>query len=464
MTTWKVYIRGDHWHRLHEHLHGSPGEHGAVLLCGVARGVDHERLLVHEVHIAQDGSDYTYGDGVYRLNGAFATRQALRARSEALVYIAVHPHGGFDSVEFSGVDLRSQHNSTKPLLAASGKDRVGWLVTAPAAANGVIRTKDGEEPIAEVVVLDEYQRLVRTPRPANSTIVRTEPRFARQALIYGDVGQRMFAGATVGIVGLGGGGAVLNDMLSSLGVGHLVHIDPERVDISNLPRLIGATRWDALEPISRWLPEKLRERLSRSKVAVAKRVARRNNPKIRLTTLRRAANHNDAVEALLKCDYIFLAADTAGARLLVNAVSAQYLIPMTQIGAKVRLDDEGTVKDVYSVSRVVGRAPGCMWCNGLINTTRLAEEAVSVEQRADQQYVQGVANPSVKSLNVIGAAWAVEDFRNWFTGLRSAGQLYTTAHPHEPRVTSSIPRHDAECPFCTDALGRGATAALPGVT
>ena len=41
-----------------------------------------------------------------------------------------------------------------------------------------------------------------------------------------------------------------------------------------------------------------------------------------------------------------------------HAISTQYLIPMTQIGAKVLPDDEGTIKDAYSVSRVTGRTAG----------------------------------------------------------------------------------------------------------
>lgn len=462
MRFWKLYIRGDQWARLHDHLYGSPGEHGAVLLCGVAPGGDHDRLLVHQVALAEDGTDYNYADGVYRLDASFVTRLALRGRSEQLVYVAVHPHGGFDRVEFSHVDLRSQHRSTKPLLAASGNDRVGWLVTAPAAAAGVIRTRTGEEPITEVVILDSHRRVVHTPSPVPARADAAQ-RFARQALIYGDAGQAMLDRCTIGVIGLGGGGSLLNDMVSSLGVGHIVHVDPETVDITNLPRLVGANRWDALEPLARWLPDGFRQRFARPKVRVARRVARRNNPNVRLTTLRCDIADHKAIEALIRCDYIFLAADTARARLVANAIANQYLIPLTQIGAKIRLDEDGNVRSVYSVARVVGRAAGCMWCNGLIDSTRLAEEAVNTEQRADQQYVIGVPNPSVKSLNAIGAAWAVEDFRNWFTGLGSAGQLYSVAHPHTPRLVSSIPRHDADCPFCGGAVGRGSAAPLPGV-
>lgn len=461
MKRWKMYVRGDQWASLVDHLYGTPGEHGAVLLCGTAPGAGHGRLLVHEVHLAKDGVDYTYENGHYRLGASFITRKALRARDRHLTYIAVHPHGGYDSVGFSGVDLRSQHNSTKPLLAATGSDGVGWIVTAPSAAAGIIRTRTGEEPIDEVVVLDHNRRIVQTPSPV-AVHGTPPPRFARQALIYGDAGQKLFAASNIGIIGLGGGGALLNDQLSSLGVGCLVHVDPESIDITNLPRLVGATRWDALEPLARWLPDATRDRLARSKVAVARRVARRNNPAVEVTTVRRSVEHADAIEALIGCDYLFLAADTACARLVANAISTQYLIPMTQIGAKVRVDDDGNVRDVYSVARVIGRSTGCMWCNGLIDATRLAEEAVSATQRANQQYVAEIANPSVKSLNAIGAAWAVEDFRNWYTGLGSAGQLYAVAHPQVPRLRASVPRHDTDCPFCGDALGRGTSAPLPG--
>ena len=34
-------------------------------------------------------------------------------------------------------------------------------------------------------------------------------------------------------------------MAGSSGVGHIIAIDFDRVDITNLPRIVGATRWDA---------------------------------------------------------------------------------------------------------------------------------------------------------------------------------------------------------------------------
>jgi lantibiotic modifying enzyme len=74
-----------------------------------------------------------------------------------------------------------------------------------------------------------------------------------------------------------------------------------------------------------------------------------------------------AAAAVLDCDYIFLAADEMRARLLVNAMVHQYLIPGAQIGSKVSVDDAGQLTDVFSVVRPLRPGLNCLWCNQLIN-------------------------------------------------------------------------------------------------
>jgi len=71
-------------------------------------------------------------------------------------------------------------------------------------------------------------------------------------------------------------------MLARLGVGELVVIDPERLDRTNLPRMPEARRLDALMPL-RALPggDWVADRLSIRKVRLARRAAKRANPKIR---------------------------------------------------------------------------------------------------------------------------------------------------------------------------------------
>jgi len=59
---------------------------------------------------------------------------------------------------------------------------------------------------------------------------------------------------------------------------------------------------------------------------------------------------------------MFLAADTAQARLVVNAVAHQHLVPGVQFGVKVQLDLESkAVIDIFAVSRAIRRGSRVLW-------------------------------------------------------------------------------------------------------
>src|SRR5690242_18713250 len=105
----ELVLPGPVWERVHGHLFPGDGdEHGVVLAAGVSSTADRTRLLVREAFLAKDGVDYLPGERGYRmLTAAFVRDQALFCRDERLAYLAVHNHGGRDSVAFSDPDLRS---------------------------------------------------------------------------------------------------------------------------------------------------------------------------------------------------------------------------------------------------------------------------------------------------------------------------------------------------------------------
>jgi hypothetical protein len=111
-----------------------------------------------------------------------------------------------------------------------------------------------------------------------------DPIYDRHARLFGDLGQAILTSLKVGIVGLGGGGSLLNEWLARLGVGHIVAVDFDRVDTTNLPRIVGSTRGDALASLvgqaNPWL-RRVGKRFAQHKVHVAQRVARQANPSIR---------------------------------------------------------------------------------------------------------------------------------------------------------------------------------------
>lgn len=358
--------------RLLAHLFPGDGdEHGAVIAAGIARSERGIRLLGREVYLAKDGVDYVPGQRGYRmLRAEFITRHALYCRDERLCYLAVHNHGGNETVGFSSDDLASHERGYPALLDIVRGEPVGGLVFARNAAAGDIWfSATNRVPVSEVRIIGpSVQRLF--PKPPARPQGRDEM-YDRQARLFGDAGQALIANAKVGIIGAGGAGSVLVDYLARLGVGWIVVADPERLDITNLSRVVGSTRWDARTWLTEvrmpsWLRH-LGQRLAIRKVRIAKRVARAANPRGRIDAIFGDITDDVVARHFVDCDFLFLAADTNQARLVFNALVHQFFIPGFQIGTKVPIDEStGAVGEVFTVCRPVNLSSGCLWCNGLI--------------------------------------------------------------------------------------------------
>ena len=455
-------MQGD-WARLRAHLFPGDGdEHDAALLCGVANSPRGPRLLVRDIVLAEDGVDYVPGTRGYRhLTGEFVTHQTRRAREEKLVYLAAHNHGGQDSGAFSGADLASHERGYPPLLGLTHQP-LGALVFAEQAAAGDIWLLDGSRTELVRLVIIGQSRTVLTPHPSEADAA-VAARYHRQALLFGAIGQAILAESRVAIVGAGGVGMLLVQLLARLGVGRLVVIDPERVDTTNPPRLPEATRLDAMEFVDRdGIPRVVRSiarRLAAKKVRVARRVARRANRGIKFEGVFGDVADDAVARKITDCDFIFLAADTMLARTVVNQIAYQYLIPTLQVGSKPVIDpDTGSVLDVFAVVRSLGCEAGCLSCNDLINAAQLSEEVLADPvQRANQRYVDdpAVHAPSVITLNAMGAGWAANDFMQYIVGLgRPAGGfriLRTNPAGCLPHVVVQDPEPDPSCHVCGSA-------------
>jgi ThiF family len=237
--------------------------------------------------------------------------------------------------------------------------------------------------------------------------------------------QHILARTKVGIIGLGGAGSLIAEYLGRLGVGEFILADPERAEISNLPRLTAATRLDAMawltgDNMPLWV-RRIATRFARPKVTLARRNILSANPNASVEAIFGNFLEVEIARKFADCDYLFLAADTTRARLLFNALVHQFLLPGVQVGAKVRVDPlTGEVLDVYSVVRPVTSETGCSLCNNLINAAKLQEESISEADRKQQQYINepNIRAPSVITLNATAVSHAVNDFLFYVTGLR----------------------------------------------
>jgi molybdopterin/thiamine biosynthesis adenylyltransferase len=467
VSPWRLVLPEKMKAELFAHLfRDDQDEHGAIILAGVCETDRGLKLVARELHLAIDGKDYVPGRRGYRmLKGEFIQSRILRARDLKLAYLAIHNHGGTTSVDFSSDDFASHERGYPSLVDITRGMPVGALVFASSAIAGDLWFEGKQRaPLKEAIILGARRQLLY-PSPPRSNLMK-KPEYDRQARLFGDTGQAILRSLRVGVIGLGGAGSVLAELLGRLGVGEFILADPDRADVTNLPRLIAARKMDA---IIEWLPERFQHRFARYKVAMAAGNIRRANPSAKIVALRSSFLEPEVAKRFVDCDYIFLAADTMGARLLFNAIVHQYGVPGVQVGAKVPVSSSGEVGDVFCVARRVTPGHGCLWCNGLINASRLQDEAVSDDARRGYAYVADpqVAAPSVITLNAIACAHAADEFLFHVTGLKDekADGDWFRWNSRKGTAGYDRPRRDATCLECSHVdesrLGRGDFFPLP---
>jgi molybdopterin-synthase adenylyltransferase len=203
--------------------------------------------------------------------------------------------------------------------------------------------------------------------------------------------------ATIGIVGLGGGGSHIAQQTAHMGVGGYVSTDPDVIEHTNTNRLIGGT----LADVDEHMP----------KVAIAERLIRGLNPGARIISVQ--DDWHNAVDDLKRCGVIVGAVDGFREREQLERFARRHLIPYIDIGMDVH--DLG--KAGYLVSgQVILSMPGapCMRCCGFITDERLEQEA--------ERYGAAGARPQVVWSNGVLASTAV--------GLLT--QILTPWYPNPP--------------------------------
>lgn len=460
---WQLVIPESMYEQLQAHLFcGDGAEHAAVIAAGVLSTERGTRLLARNLVLAEDGRDFVPAKNAHRrLTPGFVNEHIRFCRDQGMAYLAIHNHGPGDRVGFSSVDLRSHERGYPALLDIARGQPVGALVLASEAVAGDVWTPDGlRHPVGETVIPGRNRRLLApTPAAEAPTLSAIDD---RQIRIYGDAGQALLRRLKVGVIGAGGVGLPTVGQLSRLGVGHVVVVDPDRVDLTNLPRLPESNRWDALSWLTEngrpaWL-QRLGRRWATPKVRLARRVARRARRDIVVDALHADVADPTSVEQLLDCDYLVLAADSDTARAVFNALVFGFSIPGVQVGSKVSVDRYGTVGDISSVVRQVGPDKGCLWCNEVISPARLASEQLPEAVREAQRYLPGAdaPAPSVITLNALGVAAACHHFMLWATGLLRPTVDWEDFRRTETRqqlTRTEIPRQDFDCPECGSGAG-----------
>jgi adenylyltransferase/sulfurtransferase len=155
-------------------------------------------------------------------------------------------------------------------------------------------------------------------------------RYSRQILLpqIGIEGQSKLLRARVLIIGLGGLGSPVAMYLAAAGIGHLVLVDHDKVDLTNLQRQIVHST----------------ERIGTDKVASAAHTLGALNPLVTLVPFNRKLSDAELAEQVQLADVVVDASDNFATRHLVNRVCVRAKTPLVS-GAVVRFDGQVSVFD-----------------------------------------------------------------------------------------------------------------------
>ncbi|WP_165956482.1 HesA/MoeB/ThiF family protein [Kribbella antibiotica] len=440
------------WSELQRHLFGEKrlafagqDEQMAFILASYSVAGETRKLLAHELITAGPRDLSSQSPGGIGPTGEFVAQMLTRCRRDGWSLIEVHSHP-FDSssrTTFSGIDWANDRIKM-PQLAAMLPDPF-YHATMVVGRNSLDAHYYDQGsgtilPVGRVTLVggDEgpgapLRHLAVSSSPQEPVAI-TDGRRSRQLPLVGQEAQDAFPKATVAVVGLGGLGSFAALQLAYLGVGHLVLIDADEVDESNLNRLLGAGPAD----------------VGRPKVEVLAEQVNRVAPDIKVTAIPEDVLTARALEHAKVADLVLGCVDNHGARLTLNHLAIRYLIPLLDAGTGARLASDGRPTQLGGQVQLVAPGRGCLECRGFIDPTRAAFDLATPEvQQYERDHGYGTKEiaPAVIFLNGVVASIQVAEVARLLGSQGSQASLivYDAIAQRTFPVTT---RPEPSCPTC----------------
>lgn len=242
-------------------------------------------------------------------------------------------------------------------------------------------------------------------------------RYSRHLLLneIGTDGQQRLHDAHVLVIGVGGLGSPAVLYLASAGVGHVVLLDHDVVDLTNLQRQIAHTQ----------------ERIGQPKVLSAARAMREINPQVQITTLQLRANADLLDRQVAQVDVVLDCCDNFATRQAINAACVRHHKPLVS-GAAIGFDGQLTLYDP--------RQPACP-CYACVFAPQQVPEEVNCANL-------GVFAPVVGMIGTLQAAEALKLLAAAPGSTRSLAGRLLMLDGRAMEWTEIAVRRRPDCPVC----------------
>lgn len=410
-------------------------------------GKSRDRLVSHRfVAIGQDDAVDASPTHV-----TWSTRGFMRLLKDAmaadLLPGIVHTHPG-STAYFSKQDDANERELAR---TAANRGAMG-LVSLVLGGDGTMAARlwmpDGTVREAKAV----QTAAGRFKRWTKATAATPDGHLERQTRLFGPDFNPLVRSLRVAVIGGGGTGSAVAMLLARLGVGHVLLIDKDTVEDTNLNRVHGSRRADVAARMAK--VDALRRELEAADLGVEVRTA---------TTWAGDPLMRDALKA---CDFIFGCTDDHSGRITLNRLAYFYGIPVIDVGLRMMAAGEGGGGH-FIQGRTTTLIPGrpCLLCSGVVNAARAAEEDLQrtdpaeFDRRKAEAYVLGGGDPApaVVTFTTEMACVAVGEMLAALTGCNGEeGMLPNRTRRFHLRDDRSLDaKQNADCPVCSQTRNWG---------
>lgn len=352
-----------------------PGDAEEDLCFGIyfpSRGERRESAILNEWLPPLPGERHRHGNASFE--ATYLLRAVGRAREAGggVFFAHSHPLGkGWQGMSDDDVDAES--GMARQVEAATGLPLVGltlgeesnWSARSWPAAR---RHEAESVRVAGKRLALSWNPTLRPPPQAGESQVRS-------VSAWGPAAQADLGRLRIGIVGVGSVGAIVGEILARSGVGEVVLLDFDRVELKNLDRLLHAYRDDAIA--RRFKVDVLAEALRRSATAQG----------FCVQALRASIVEPAGFRAALDCDILFSCVDRPWPRAALNLIAYAHLIPVIDGGIAI-YSPGGRMRRADYRTHLVASGRRCLECLGQYDPGLVQTERAGFLE--DPAYVAGL--------------------------------------------------------------------------
>lgn len=387
-------------------MHLFPGdgkEAMALLICGRHEGENCSILLTHKLHLIPYEECVRESHFVnWKTESIIPLIEEAVKKDMAIVKIHSHPGG---TPDFSKTDDASDAEFFQSLF--------GWTDSNLPHASAVMLPDGkvfGRVFYPDIVPKSIYKVSVAGDQIFkwhNKEIIANDDFSLRTIQAFGEGTYGILKKLKIGIVGCSGTGSPTIEQLHRLGVGELVLVDPDVIEVKNLNRILYSKISDA--------------DTSKLKTELFSDVISNTGLGTKVTTF--SVNLFDSKEALnelILCDIVFGCVDSIDGRNLISQLANFYLIPYLDMGIKLDADGKGGIDKISGAVHYIQPGSSSLMSRGVFTAKELSDHSLfrtdpkEFNDQLKRGYVRNVdvPNPAVISMNFQISSIAINEFLN----------------------------------------------------